>query len=68
MNQWPFAPLPPPVIPVKAGIQLVCDSAEQKKRDASLRWHDGFKVGNTFQLSSLASFAFSLMGRKKETQ
>ena len=32
------------VIPAKAGIQLAAGSL-LAKRDASLRWHDGYRVG-----------------------
>jgi hypothetical protein len=38
------ATTPTTVIPAKAGIQLAAGSLVAK-RDASLRWHDGFRVG-----------------------
>jgi hypothetical protein len=41
---FPGATTPTTVIPAKAGIQLARGSLVAK-RDASLRWHDGFRVG-----------------------
>ncbi len=38
-----FVPFFPPVIPANAGIQLLGDTTEFRKLDASLRWHDGLK-------------------------
>ena len=44
MSSTNYITLPPPVIPAKAGIQLICNGDEFRMLDPSLRWDDGFKT------------------------